>query len=302
MLRVALAPNLSPPPQPPAYSPRPSPKRGGRPEVCQRLGGGRRLRAGVTPRSREASGTALGVIRPLREELARVPRRPAPWRNGTRRGEEPTWRRGSHGIAAARPGRAARSPKSPKAERHGACGRWLNPSAPLPGSTEADCRSGASRRSASPVLSPPPRRNRPGGTHRHARGLGRWPGGMHWRAWRLRRRPVMRGRGPDGGDRAGGEPSRGRCLAAHAVSLAEQAVSRCAGGDLPRKRCLAARGQTLRRAPAGLSRRGRRRASRRAPASAPPGRGFRARGTRRACGPCRRSDRRCTGSGSPGRR
>jgi hypothetical protein len=48
----------------------PSP-RGGQPEACRLAGWVRRLRARVAPRSREASGTDLGVLRPLREELAR---------------------------------------------------------------------------------------------------------------------------------------------------------------------------------------------------------------------------------------
>ena len=51
----------------------PSP-RGGRPEACRLAGWVRRLRARVAPRSREASGTDLGTLRSLREELAR-PRR-----------------------------------------------------------------------------------------------------------------------------------------------------------------------------------------------------------------------------------
>jgi hypothetical protein len=48
----------------------PSP-RGSHPEACRLAGWVRRLRARVAPRSREASGTDLGVLRPLREELAR---------------------------------------------------------------------------------------------------------------------------------------------------------------------------------------------------------------------------------------
>ncbi|VVT60506.1 hypothetical protein BOSE62_110206 [Bosea sp. 62] len=86
----------------------PSP-RGGRPEACRLAGWARCLRARVAPRSREASGTDLGVLRPLREELAR-PRRLTPARQ--KRGPELSNRR--------------------LAERHGACGWWLNPSAPRP--------------------------------------------------------------------------------------------------------------------------------------------------------------------------
>ena len=51
----------------------PSP-RGGRPEACRLAGWVRRLRARVAPRSREASGTDLGTLRSLREELARLRR------------------------------------------------------------------------------------------------------------------------------------------------------------------------------------------------------------------------------------
>jgi hypothetical protein len=62
----------------------PSP-RGGRPEACRLAGWVRRLRARVAPRSREASGTDLGTLRSLREELAR-PRRLTPARQ--KRGPE----------------------------------------------------------------------------------------------------------------------------------------------------------------------------------------------------------------------
>jgi len=63
--------------------------------------------------------------------------RPARWPEGatTRRGElasDGIAARPAAGFAEARPGDF----KKPKAERHGACG-W-GPSAPLPGSTEAD--------------------------------------------------------------------------------------------------------------------------------------------------------------------
>ena len=60
------------------------------------------------------------------------------------------WRRQERDDRQANRRSAARRLKEPKAERHGARG-W-GPSAPLPGSTEADATRRASRRSASPVL------------------------------------------------------------------------------------------------------------------------------------------------------
>ena len=58
---------------------------------------------------------------------------------GQRIGGDPrrTASEGSRHRPAIGPISAARSQKSPEAERHGACGRWLNPSAPHPGSTDA---------------------------------------------------------------------------------------------------------------------------------------------------------------------
>ena len=152
-----------PRPSSPALScPRPSPKRGGRPEVCWRLGEGRRLRAGVTPCSREASGTALGTLRSLCEELAGNGRPLTIAMATTRRPAEGHWRRSPPILNRLGPISAARSPKSPEAERHGACDGWLNPAAPQPGSTVADSPR-ASRRSASPVQPPLPPRIRAGG-------------------------------------------------------------------------------------------------------------------------------------------
>jgi hypothetical protein len=55
-----LRTNLSPPSPHPPYSPRPSPKRGGHPEVCQWLGDGSAPAGGVTIHSREASGHRPG--------------------------------------------------------------------------------------------------------------------------------------------------------------------------------------------------------------------------------------------------
>jgi hypothetical protein len=84
-------------------SPRPSPIRGGRPEVCQRLGEGRRLRAGVTPRSREVLGHRPGGNT--------APVRGARWKAGparvlrerTRLSPQENWPPGPH-----RPNRPAR--------------------------------------------------------------------------------------------------------------------------------------------------------------------------------------------------
>ena len=44
--------------------------RGSHPEACCMAGRGRRPAAGFAPRTREAAGTALGVLRRLCEELA----------------------------------------------------------------------------------------------------------------------------------------------------------------------------------------------------------------------------------------
>jgi len=108
--------------------------------------------AGITSQTREASGHRPGgttaPVRGARWE----DRRGGETRPKMRRGDEPSWHRGPRGSRAA--GREARPGvvKSPEAERHGACGRWLNPSAPHPGSTDAAYANRASRRSAAPRL------------------------------------------------------------------------------------------------------------------------------------------------------
>jgi hypothetical protein len=140
--------NLSPPPaasrtlpSPITHTGRPS---GGMP------GAGRRLRAGVTPRSREASGTAKS--RRLRRRLPTLRSQTAQaclrghydpcarsslygrTTDGPRTTDATSARRtGVRRIGAPRQSRnRTRGPgslKSPKAERHGACGQWLNLSA-----------------------------------------------------------------------------------------------------------------------------------------------------------------------------
>lgn len=131
---AALSPSLFQPqtyprPSSPALScPRPSPKRGGRPEVCWRLGEGRRLRAGVTPRSRETSGHRPGdTTVPARgASLGEAARRLLPAEE--RRPDEGNWLvTPSTTVQAAQRKRGLKSARTPKAERHGACEGWLNP-------------------------------------------------------------------------------------------------------------------------------------------------------------------------------
>jgi hypothetical protein len=133
-----------------AYAPGTSSPRGSHPEVCRWRGWGRRLRVGVTPRSREASGHRPGDTT--------VPVRGARWKAG----RETSRDRGCDealsrtGVQASGTGTGLpykRGPKSEiaEAERHGACGQWLNLPAPRPGSTVAALdTASASRRSAAP--------------------------------------------------------------------------------------------------------------------------------------------------------
>lgn len=105
---------------------------------------------GLRPAPGRLRGTALGTLRSLCEELAGNGRPLMMGMATTRRSRKGNWRRNPPILNRLCPISAARSQKSPEAERHGACDGWLNPAAPQPGSTVADIPR-ASRRSASPV-------------------------------------------------------------------------------------------------------------------------------------------------------
>jgi hypothetical protein len=96
--------------------------------------------AGFAPRSREASGHRPGGTT--------APVRGARWKSRwhhafvpcltERQPDEGNWRLGLAAMDGLRPDkRGPESSNRRQAERHGACGWWLNPSAPHPGSTDA---------------------------------------------------------------------------------------------------------------------------------------------------------------------
>ena len=137
------------------YPPTTSSPRGSHPEVCRWWGWGRRPRPVSQAGLGRLRGTALGVIRPLREELAgrqgdaqgfREPgddeavsgrRGTGPSRNPAPAAESATGRTKQR-MRRQPYKRGPETEERRRAERHGACDGWLNPAAPFPGSTEAD--------------------------------------------------------------------------------------------------------------------------------------------------------------------
>jgi hypothetical protein len=148
--RAPKANNLSPPSRPPVISPSSHPRgaanrrhvvwRGGCGACgwsCDPLPGGFGNRPGGT--TAPARGARYTTGRPTAPILRT---RLAP-------GELASAGKGVRDRAGT--GSAARGPQNRRlAERHGACGQWLNLSAPHPGSTDADVDQRASRRSAAP--------------------------------------------------------------------------------------------------------------------------------------------------------
>lgn len=123
--------------------------------MCRWWGWGRRLRPVSQAGLGRLRGTALGVIRPLREELAgrqgdaqgfREPgddeavsgrRGTGPSRNPAPAAESATGRTKQR-MRRQPYKRGPETEERRRAERHGACDGWLNPVAPRPGSTDAD--------------------------------------------------------------------------------------------------------------------------------------------------------------------
>ena len=134
---------------------RTSSPRGGHPEGTPLVGMGAAPAGGFAPRTREASGHRPGGTT--------APVRGARWKGGwhhafvpcltARQPDEGNWRLGLAAKAGFRPDkRGPESSNRRQAERHGACGWWLNPSAPHPGSTDAELRPNAPRGAPLPLV------------------------------------------------------------------------------------------------------------------------------------------------------